>query len=408
MRCLVIGKVWPEPDSTAAGRRTVDIIRALQAGGHEVIFATAAGQTEHSLDSGALGGSVHAVRANDSAFDSWANVLDPDIVLFDRFMIEEQFGWRVEKACPNALRILDTSDLHCLREARRVQIEKGEVFNLYNDIALREIAAIHRSDLTLMIADYEVELLIAKFGIPERQVAYLPFWMEPGGSGFVPFDSRQNFMMIGSFMHSPNVDAVRWCKQAIWPRTREQLPQAEFHCYGAHGDRYRQELHDPENGFICKGRAEDALRTMQKYRVNCVPLRYGAGLKGKVFDGFQTGTPTVTTSVGVEGVVGNEAWGCAITDDPEEFAKTAVKLYTDAEAWKQVQVQGQQIARRRFGADQWLPRLPQLIETALAGMQENRKRHFTGRMLRHHQHRSTEYMSRWIEAKNRNVELPER
>ena len=404
MHCLIIGKVWPEPNSTAAGRRVQDIIQSLQVAGYNVTFATAARQTKRGLDLEALDVSIHSIQPNDSAFDSLIVALDPDLVLFDRFMIEEQFGWRVEKTCPRALRVLDTSDLHCLREARRVQVESGAAFNLYNDTALREIAAIHRSDLTLMIADYEVELLITEFGIPEHQVAYLPFWLEMGRTRFVPFESRQNFMMIGSFLHSPNVDAARWCKQAIWPLVREKLPQAEFHCYGADGDGYKAELHDPGKGFIFKGRAEDALLTMQNYRVNCVPLRYGAGLKGKVFDGFQSGTPTVMTRVGAEGIIGNEKWSCGVVgDDPEAFAGTAVKLYTDAVAWKQVQVRGRDIVQKRFGADQWLPRLPQLIEAARANMQQNRKRNFTGRMLRHHQHRSTEYMSRWIEAKNMNA-----
>ena len=383
MHCLIIGKVWPEPDSTAAGRRTLNIIQALQAGGYEVTFATAARQTGHSFNLETLNVSLHKVQANDSAFDSWIAESEPDCVLFDRFMIEEQFGWRVEKACPNALRILDTSDLHCLREARRIQVEDGKALDLYNYVALREIAAIHRSDMTLMIADYEVKLLIAEFGVPERQVAYLPFWVEMDDSNFVPFELRQNFMMIGSFMHLPNVDAIRWCRQAIWPLIREQLPQAEFHCYGSHGDRYRQELHDPDNGFIYKGHAEDALRTLKEYRVNCVPLRYGAGLKGKVFDGFQTGTPTVTTSIGAEGIAGNEEW--ARIEWSGNYGCQAVLC---AE-WQ----------TNRFDANEWFRKLPQLLETSIVQLAENRKRNFIGRMLSHHQHRSTEYMSRWIEAK---------
>ena len=377
------------------------MIQALRTAGYKVTFATAARPTEHCLGPETLGIPVHTVRANDTAFDSWITALNPDCVLFDRFVTEEQFGWRVEKACPDALRILDTSDLHCLREARQLQVERGEALDLYNAIALREIASIHRSDLTLMIADYEVKLLIEAFQVPERQVAYLPFWLETDPSMFAPFESRQNFMMIGSFLHLPNVDAVRWCKHSIWPLIREQLPQAEFHCYGAYGDRYQKEFHDPANAFIYKGRAEDVLRTLRKYRVNCAPLRYGAGLKGKVFDGFQTGTPTATTSVGAEGIVNNEDWGCGIADKPHEFAQVAIELYTNSELWTKTQICGQQIVRKRFNADDWLPRLPQLIETAFTEMRENRKRHFVGRILRHHQHRSTEYMSRWIEAKNR-------
>ena len=195
MRCLIIGKVWPEPNSTAAGRRVLNIIQSLQAAGYTVAFATAAQQTRHCLNPETLGVSVHVIQPNDSDFDLWIAALDPRLVLFDRFMIEEQFGWRVEKNCPTALRVLDTSDLHCLREARRVCLESGGSLDLYNDIALREIAAIHRSDLTLMIADYEVELLMGEFGIPERQVAYLPFWLELDGAHFKSFESRQNLMM---------------------------------------------------------------------------------------------------------------------------------------------------------------------------------------------------------------------
>jgi len=405
VRCLIIGKVWPEPDSTAAGRRTLDIIQALQAGGAEVTFATAARHTSYSQDLGTLNVAVRSIQPNDSAFDVWLAALNPDLVLFDRFIMEEQYGWRVENVCPTALRILDTSDLHCLREARRVQLEKGEALNVYNETALREIAAIYRSDLTLMIADYEVELLVETFGIPERQLAYLPFWLESNQTEFTLFDSRQDFMMIGSFLHSPNLDAVRWCKQSIWPLIRKELPYAALHCYGAYGDGYRTELHDPDNGFVYRGHAEDALETLQTYRVNCVPLRYGAGLKGKVFDGFRTGTPTVTTPIGAEGIVGNEAWGCSISEEPEIFAKTAVDLYTNSRFWKRVQMCGQQIARRRFDSGMWSQIVPRLIETARVHMAENRVRNFTGRMLRHHRHRSTEYMSRWIEAKNKNVGL---
>ena len=401
MHCLIIGKVWPEPSSTAAGRRTADIIRSLQAAGTRVSFACAAKPSEYSLDLEALGVQSHTVQPNDSAFDAWLAELAPDVVLFDRFMIEEQFGWRVEKACPQALRVLDTSDLHCLREARQTQLKQGGALDLYNEIALREIAAIHRSDLTLMISEYEMEVLHTQFAIPPAKIAYWPFGLELGDSKFPAFEARQHFIMIGSFMHPPNVDAARWCKQAIWPLIRKGLPEAELHCYGSYGDKYQGELHAPKAGFHYKGRAEDALATMAHYRVNLAPLRYGAGLKGKVFDGFQAGTPTVTTPIGAEGIVGLMDWGCAISDDPQQFADTAIEVYTNAEQWGNTQAQGQRIARERFDAAEWLPRLPQLLERTLSNLTENRHQHFTGRMLRHHHHRSTEFMSRWIEAKNR-------
>jgi glycosyltransferase involved in cell wall biosynthesis len=402
VHCLIIGKVWPEPASTAAGRRTVDLIRALQSVGWRVSFASAAKATEYSLDLESLGIETHTVQPNDDAFDGWITELAPAVVIFDRFMIEEQFGWRVEKACPLALRVLDTSDLHCLREARAAQLKNGQPINLYNEVALREIAAIHRSDLTLMISEYEVEVLRASFSIPEQQLAYWPFGLTLADRvRCKSFDERRHFIMIGSFMHLPNVDAVRWCKNTSWPFIRKALPAAELHCYGSYGDKYLTELNAPGEGFYCKGRAGNALETMESYRVNLAPLRYGAGLKGKVFDGFQTGTPTVTTPIGAEGIGGTMDWGCAISEDPQLFAETAIQVYTDPALWTQVQSKGRLIAQERFAAAVWSPQLPVLIATALEQRDANRQQQFTGRMLRHHHHRSTEFMSRWIEAKNR-------
>ena len=122
-------------------------------------------------------------------------------------------------------------------------------------------------------------------------------------------------------------------------------------------------------------------------------------LKGKVFDGFQSGTPTVITPIGAEGIAGSEEWGCKVSDVPEEFAKTAVEIYTNKNFWKKVQSQGNCIIEKRFRLNHWSPRLKHLIETKLARTNEDRVHQFVGCMLRDHQHRSTEYMSRWIEEK---------
>lgn len=400
MDCLIIGKVWPEPRSTAAGRRTLDLIRALRQAGWGIGMASPAQRNTHSFDLAALGVDTFPVRVNDSGFDDWIRGLAPQIVIFDRFMTEEQFGWRVEQACPDALRVLDTSDLHCLREARQQVVERRVALDLFNATALREIASIHRSDLTLMISEYEIALLKDVFAIPSNQIAYWPFVLEAKPTLPPSYDEREHFIQIGSFLHPPNLDAARWCKAVIWPHIRRALPSVELHLYGAYGEKYQSSLHDPANGFIFKGRANDALATMQQYRVNLVPLRYGAGLKGKIFDGFETGTPSCATPVGAEGIAGSGAWGGAASEDSGQFAERAVALYSDPEEWARVQAQGQSIVVERFDAAIWSPRLPPLLEAAYTARDQNRARNFTGRMLRHHQHRSTEFMSRWIEAKN--------
>lgn len=403
MRCLIIGKVWPEPSSTAAGRRTCDLLSVLSDAGWEVNFASAAQQSEHAADLSHYKATMHSLKVNDPAFDLWIAELRPDLVIFDRFMTEEQFGWRVAQHCPEALRVLDTSDLHCLRVAREAQLRSGAALQLENETALREIAAIYRSDRTLMISDFEMNLLRSEFSVPNALLAYWPFAINLP-EAVATYEERKHFIMIGSFHHAPNLDAARWCQQAIWPKIKEKLPDAEMHLYGSYGDRFARELNQPKTGFLFKGRAEDALRTLSRYRINLAPLRFGAGLKGKVFDGFQTGTPNILTPIAAEGIFEGAAWA---HESPTAFAEAAVKYYCDSEAWKQRQLAEQAVCLERFAPQDWRPRLLKMIDAARKNLKVDRQGNFIGQMLRHHHHRSVEYFSRWIEAKNTNKEVHE-
>ncbi|TVP80408.1 MAG: glycosyltransferase [Puniceicoccaceae bacterium] len=397
MRCLILGKVWPEPSSTAAGQRICDLISALSVAGWELSFASAAQAGEYAVDLAIYGVASHAISVNDPAFDAWVAELEPDVVVFDRFMTEEQFGWRVAEHCPEALRVLDTSDLHCLRLARQAQMESGGVLQLKNETAIREVAAIYRSDLTLMISEFEIELLRREFSIPETLLAYWPFPISLPDA-FPGFAARQNFIMIGSLQHAPNLDAARWCQQAIWPQIRSALPEAELHCFGSYGAKYAGELNQPDRGFHFKGRAGNALQTMSGYRVNLAPLRFGAGLKGKVFDGFLSGTPTVMTPIAAEGIFVESHWAHESID---AFVDEAVALYTDPARWQSRQGEGQAVCRERFAASRWRQQLPERLRLAHDQRARHREANFVGQMLRHHQHRSTEFLSRWIEAKNK-------
>lgn len=396
MRCVIIGKVWPEPTSTAAGRRTCDLLGVLSEAGWEVSFASPAQRGEFAFDLGAFGAAQQMIALNDPAFDTWISEQRPDVVIFDRFMMEEAFGWRVRQQCPEALRVLDTSDLHCLRVAREVQLKKGGPLNLKNETALREIASIYRCDLTLVISDFEMGVLRTEFSVPGSLLAHWPFSMTLGDvtTGYA---EREHFVMIGSLLHAPNLDASRWCLREMWPKIRRSLPEAEMHYYGSYGDRYARELHQPAVGFHFKGRADDALSTMVRYRVSLAPLRFGAGLKGKVFDAVQAGTPTVLSPIAAEGIFPGPEWA---QESTEAMAREAVDLYTDPERWQIRRDAERSVCRSRFAADDWCPRLVEILRQAHAECVSKREANFTGRMLNHHQHRSSEYLSRWIEAKN--------
>ena len=158
---LIIGTVWPEPNSSAAGTRMLQLIALFQKQGWLLTFASAASDSDFMFDVTTLGIDKVAINLNDSKFDVLVKDLNPNMVLFDRFMIEEQFGWRVAEQCPDALRILDTEDLHCLRLARQKAFQEKRVFeldNLFSDVAKREIASILRCDLSLIISEVEMDL----------------------------------------------------------------------------------------------------------------------------------------------------------------------------------------------------------------------------------------------------------
>lgn len=423
---LIIGYVWPEPNSSAAGSRMMELIQLFQSQQWNIVFASAAALSEHRADLPSISVQEKSIALNDSSFNEFLAELKPDAVLFDRFFTEEQFGWRVEQVCPNALRLLDTEDLHSLRHARhqllkhvqknsenetaRQSVEPvlANFSELYaqmvdDDMAQREIAAIFRCDLSLMISQFEIELLTQYFSVPKKLLHYSPFLKVQEQKTLVGFNERQHFISIGNFRHEPNWDAVLYLKHAIWPLIRAQLPQAELHIYGAYPPPKATQLHNPKQGFWVKGWADDALAVMQQARVCLAPLRFGAGIKGKLFDAMRSGTPSITTAIGAEAMQGDLEWGGFIENNTQQIADAAVKLYSDQVLWQNSQEQGTQILQGYFGARNHSQLLIDRIAQLEANFGAERQKNFIGSMLRHHSLKSTQYMSQWIEAKNRNT-----
>ena len=135
-------------------------------------------------------------------------------------MVEEQFGWRVRKACPEAICLLDTEDLHCLRGARQAALKanrKFETNDLISDISKREIASIFRCDLSLIISLTEMDILESFFQVPRSILHYIPFLIEEPKPSVKDFEARSNFVSIGNFLHAPNKDAVMVLKETVWP-----------------------------------------------------------------------------------------------------------------------------------------------------------------------------------------------
>ncbi len=404
---LIIGKVWPEPSSSAAGSRTLQLINLFLEQNWQVSFACAASESDYSFDLKSLGISTLHIVLNDSSFDDLVKNMQPHMVLFDRFTSEEQFGWRVAQNCPNALRILDTIDLHCLRLARQEAIKQNRDFSLLDlnsDFAKREIASIYRSDVSLMISDYEMDLLINHFKIDNSLLHYVPFLLDPilkKDNQWPSFSEREHFLSIGNFLHEPNWDAVLFLKQFIWPLIRKQLPKAEIHIYGAYPSKKVFDLNNLKEGFLIKGRADSVERVMKKTKVCLAPLRFGAGIKGKLIDAMQFGVPSVTTDIGAEAMHGEFPWNGIIANQPHKFAEAAVELYTNEIKWQQAGENGAQILNNFFLKSNHSDLLIDKLLFLKNQLKSHRLSNFIGEMLMHHTVMGTKYMSLWIEAKNK-------
>lgn len=407
-KLLIIGLVWPEPTSSAAGMHLLHLIELFAKHNWEVHFASAASKSPHSYDLKSKGICTQEILLNDSSFDAYIHSLNPQAVLFDRFVTEEQFGWRVAEQCPDALRLLDTEDLHCLRLARQEAYKQKRDLSpsdLFSDTAKREIASMLRCDLSLIISEFELALLQNTFGVKRNLLFYLPLLADPitpeTQARWPKFVERSDFVFIGNFLHEPNWQTVLYLKQHIWPVLSMQIPTASLKIYGAYPPQKALELHKPSERFLILGRAESAQEVIQNAKVLLAPIPFGAGAKGKLLEAMCYGTPSVTSTLGAESMFGDLPWNGTVTDNDNIFIQAAAQLYQDEAQWEESQQNGVQLVKNRFDRIKFEQLFIDQIDSLLHNLGVHRATNFMGALLQHHSLQSTKYLAKWIEEKGR-------
>ncbi len=408
-KLLVIGKVWPEPKSSAAGLRILQIINIFREKGYDIIFCSAAVKNEFSFDLETISIETRKVELNSSSFDKLISNIDPAFVLYDRYMTEEQFGWRVTQNAPNAIQILDTEDLHFLRHAREECLKEGQnplnQFNsfLNNEIMVRELASIFRCDLSIMISKFEIELLENEFNLPSKKFLYLPLLVDKVDQkkpvSVNEYHERFHFVTIGNFLHPPNRDSVNYLKEYIWPKIREELPTAELHIFGAYPDDRIMKLSDDKEGFLIKGRAEDVFQTLQNYRVMLAPLRFGAGQKGKLLDAMIAGLPSVCSKIAAEAMQSEKDWPGYICDSDAEFIEKSISLYQSETKWKNKNSNIDANLSTSFDLRTYSNAFWESFSSL--DFQEMRSKDYLASLLKYQSNHATKYLSKWIEEKSR-------
>lgn len=246
---------------------------------------------------------------------------------------------------PRAAIVFDTVDLHHLREQREAELS-GDAAQLRGAARTRklELGLIASCDRTWVVSEAEKTLLAEE--IPQAHVDVVSNIHRVHGAG-LPWQQRKDLLFVGSYRHPPNVDAALWLAQEILPRIREKLPEATLNLVGGDAPEAVSALGDLP-GIRFHGYLPDLQPLLEGARVGLAPLRYGAGVKGKVNQSLAHGLPVVATLCAVEGMHLVDGRDVLVADDPAEFADAVVRLYGDEALWQQLSQGGLENTRQHF------------------------------------------------------------
>jgi len=416
---LIFSTVWPEPDSSAAGVRQMQWIQLLLQDFEKVSLISPA-KPKGEQDWGRIETPPRVewvpMPLNDWSWLDRLREMNPELVLFDRFLLEEQFGAMVYEAIPNALVLIETQDLHLVRRARerarQGEIPRGFVQRFYEtETAIRETAAIERADFSFVVSSFEERLLREGFGIGAEKQAWIPFFYDPPThpEALAGFQDRSDFVWIGNFRHAPNADGLRFLRESIWPGIRRRIPSARCRVYGAYpSEEFMAWNRDRHSGIEVMGHAKSLAEVFSKARVNLAALRFGAGVKGKILEGFRFGVPAVTTWIGAEGLIElsrpTEDFPGRVVEHqggPEGFIEAAIRLYQDSEEWGREHEKALALMKNDFSRERVEPGLRARIHELLSRKRAGILPVWRSRILRHELMNSRKYFSKWIEEKER-------
>ena len=270
-----------------------------------------------------------------------------DIVILSRHYIAAKHIDAVRAFAPNALVVFDTVDLHFLREERMAGLNASRT-SMRTAEAKRneELGLIRKADLTLVVSPVEKELLQGLE--PDAHVMLLSNIHEPLND-VRPFAEREGLLFVGGFRHPPNTDAVLWYASEILPRLRRRLPGVKTYVVGMNPPAMIRAL--GADDLVIAGHVPDLTPYLTGCRLSVSPLRYGAGVKGKVNQAMSYGLPVIATTPSIEGMHLTAEVDVLVGDDPESFADAIVRGYRDRELWNQLSEGGRENIRKHFSRD---------------------------------------------------------
>jgi GT2 family glycosyltransferase/glycosyltransferase involved in cell wall biosynthesis len=336
-RILIFDACTPTPDQDSGSLRMVNLIKILKELDYHVIFMpeNLSYNDSYTQDLQQLGVEcIYTSHITNPIDYLKQNGQYLDAVLISRYYVAEPVMPFIREYCPKAQIIFDTVDLHYVRERRMAELANDtKLAKIAEQTRLKELAVAKACDITLVVSPYEVEVLAAE--LPELKVKVLTNIHQIYGCR-KGFKERKDIMFIGGYQHTPNVDAVQWFVKDIFPLIEKELPDLKFHIIGSKAPKHIQALANSNDNIIYQGFIEDIEPVMDDIRIAVAPLRYGAGVKGKVNMSMSYGQPVVGTKVAVEGMFTVDEKDCLMAETSQEFAQQVIRLYQDEKLWNQI------------------------------------------------------------------------
>jgi GT2 family glycosyltransferase len=361
-RVLVIDAYTPEPDQDSGSVRLRYLLNCFQDLGYGVTFLP-----DNHAHAGRYTSELQAAGI-EAVYDPWVGSLQRffgdrgaefDFVMISRHYVAARYLSLIKRHCPRARFIFDTVDLHYLREERLAKLEdSASLARTAAQTRRSELAVIAAADATLVVSP--VERTVLREAAPDARVHVISNVHEIVGSRR-PFGERKDLFFVGGYQHPPNIDAARWFVGSIWPLIHQELPEVRFHLVGSKAPEEVRALHG--DGVVFHGYVKDIEPFLDGCRIAVAPLRYGAGVKGKVNMSMSRGQPVVATPMAVEGMFAKAGHDVLVAETTTDFAAAVLRLYRDEALWNRISAGGLENVQNYFSVDTARLGLQELLKT---------------------------------------------
>lgn len=359
LRILIVDSKMPRPDRDSGSVRLTAILRMLVESGRRLTFVAEASAGDDRDRSRLQQLGVEVIHGPASARYLAQQHAQFDVVILCRMAVAAKGLEQLQGVARRPLVIFDTVDLHFVREERQAKVEQSAALAAAAEkTRATELDLMRSSDRVWITSAFEADLLRAEPGLPPLDL--VPNVHEVRAD-VPPFAGREHILFVGGFLHPPNEDAVLYFVQDIFPHVRARLPSVQLLVVGSDMPRRIQNLHG--NGVVVRGHVPDLEPLFEGCRLSVAPLRYGAGVKGKVTQSLAQGLPVVATSVAAEGLDLVSGEHLFVADDPAAFAERVIELYTDEALWTRLSLSGRRHIEARLGYDSVKNSLNGLFET---------------------------------------------